>query len=54
MQAAKLGGMASPLWGRRRSWPELVMELHNQGSGVLRAVRVVDKMGGSLDLCSES
>ena len=36
--AAKLGGTASPMRGKRRSWPELVVDLRNQGTGVLRAL----------------
>ena len=52
--AAKLGGTASPMRGKRRSWPELVVDLHDQGTGVLRAVALGRRWGGSLDLRSES
>lgn len=45
-RAAKLGGTASPLRGRRRSWPELVVDLRNQGTGVLRAVALGRRWGG--------
>ena len=51
--AAKLGGTASPMRGKRRSWPELVVDLRDQGTGVLRAVALGRRWGGSLDLRSE-
>ena len=51
--AAKLGGTASPMRGKRRSWPELVVDLRDQGTGVLCAVALGRRWGGSLDLRSE-
>ena len=44
--AAKLGGTASPMRGKRRSWPELVVDLRDQGTGVLRAVALGRRWGG--------
>ena len=43
---AKLGSMAIPTRGRRRSWPELVVDLRDQGTGVLRAVALGRRWGG--------
>ena len=43
-----------PNEGEETFWPEPVVDLRNQGTGVLRALALVEKMGGSLDLRSES
>ena len=32
--------------GKRRSWPELVVDLRDQGTGVLRAVALGRRWGG--------
>merc|ERR1711862_679669 len=39
-----------PNEGDETFWPEPVVELRDQGTGVLRALALVEKMGGSLDL----
>ena len=52
-RAAKLGGTASPIRGRRRLAGHVV-ELRYQGTGVLRALALVERTGGSFDLRSES